>query len=69
MSFTIGVSGRAEKVNVTGPVASDVADKIRKTANSWLFEPYAENGVTKAIPVNFSGKILVMNFAKLPGQQ
>ena len=69
LSFTIGVSGRAEKVNVTGPVASDVADKIRKTANSWLFEPYAENGVTKAIPVNFSGKILVMNFAKPPGQQ
>ncbi len=66
LSFIIGTSGRAEKVMVTGPAPVDVASKIRQTVSSWIFEPYVENGRTKAVPVSLSGRVFVMNFAKPP---
>jgi hypothetical protein len=66
LAFAIGASGRAERVQVTGPIAEDVAATIRQAADSWLFERHAGNGSSKPIPVKLSGKVFVMNFAKPP---
>jgi len=66
LAFVIGTSGRAENIKVSGKVPEDVAARMRQLANSWLFEPHIENGVSISMAVHLSGKIFVMNFSKPP---
>jgi len=64
LSFVIGVSGRPGQIQIARSIPDDAAEKIRQEAQSWLFEPHVEHGVTKAVAINLSGKVFIMNFNK-----
>ncbi len=61
LSFTIAEDGGVATVNVSGGIPRDVADKVRSSAQGWLFEPYAQDGKPKPVKVSIKGRVMIMN--------
>jgi hypothetical protein len=66
ISFAIEKNGRVSSVALSGNVPSEVADRLRHRAASWLFEPYLVGGVPTATTVGLRGSVFILNPDKPP---